>query len=313
MSHKTWEAGPAKTPQKLKRSAENMARSIDNSLAQAAPEWAARRRRGVERTLDLIRANPTEIPCTFFNQTVGTAGGDELEALSIALDGVSASIMAGSFPRCSAPEMVVRAAEATGVIDKDTIGTRTDIDPGLDAMLALYARLDRDWAVEVHRNGDTVSSVFGLLVDMPGHPRRRRAPHRLLDIYFAFATVASTRELPRNAPSIEQLEDALIGAVPESGGQSPIVRWRNGTQYLRREQVEAMSARIQDVWGQDYGRYFRLLWSAAELWDLIELGGQIATRQAGARYAQWWEAMHSPSRDPAPLTHPYWTQFRPHA
>jgi len=313
ISHKMLEAGGPKRRSTYLRAVTSMGRFIERKVAELTSDSAARRVRSLQRTADVLRQDISATPCTMFHQTIGAAGGDLLESLAINLDNVSAHILGSPDTRNRAPEMIVRAAEDAGVIKAGAMGARPDLDPGLDALLLLLARLDRDRAVELIESDTSISSFFALLVDIPGSEKRQRPSHRLLDMYYALAFAASTGRLPDYRPSIAQIEVMLLAEVPESGARSAVVRWRSGHTLLRFEQVEEMVELLVKRHGQDFDKHFRVLWTVAQIWDLIGLSGPEATRLAGERYRQWWNAMESEGRVAAPLTHSYWTQFQPHA
>lgn len=309
ISHKTWEAGAPPSPTKLRRRIESFGRHVHEALARSEPECATRRERAIQRTARLAAADPGTLPCTFFHQSIGIASGDELEALAIRVDEISTAILKQDQRREDALSLIVAAAETAGQVRVGSILSAPGLDPGFDALLMLMARLDRDCAAKVHEE-HSISSLFGLLADA-SHPHiKHGARRRLLDIYYALAVVAAKRDLPETPPTVEEIERTLLGGPPPSGGQSWIVRWRAGTKQLRFEHVETISANISHP-GLD--QLFRILWLVGQFWESVEASGPKALKLAGARYRAWWEAMDSPGRREAPLTHPYWHHFQPHA
>lgn len=311
VSEKAFMSGMPKRTVKFRRSIENFDRFIGKSLKRTKPQLVERRTRAINRAVQLVVSTPEA--STFFNQSIGFLGGDELERFSIAVDDVSTRILQNHVRRTSAPPLIVCAAEQAEIVPLGAIEARNDIDPGLDALLALTARLDRDWSVKFLADEKRISSVFGLLVDMPGGERKRPAAQRLLDLYYALAYAMKHKKLPAKLASIRELEDHLLGSPPASGGQSFIVRWRNGSKKLRFEGIEQMSAHIAKSTGYDLDLDFKILWSVCKLWALIEAGGSAAVLIAGARYQQWWTAMSDPGRAASPLISPYFAQFHPHA
>ena len=311
VSEKTLMSGLPKREAKLRRSVENFDRFIGDSLKRTKPQLIVKRKRAIDRAVQLFATEPEA--STLFNQALGFLGGDELELFSVATDKISTEILQNRVSRKYASPLIVSTAEQTQVVPVGAIDARNGIDPGLDALLALTARLDRDWSVKFLADEKRISSVFGLLVDMPGGERKRPAAQRLLDLYYALAYAMKHKKLPAKLASIRELEDHLLGSPPASGGQSFIVRWRNGSKKLRFEDIEQMSAHIAKSTGYDLDLDFKILWSVCKLWALIEAGGSAAVLIAGARYHQWWNAMIDPGRVASPLISPYFVSFQPHA
>lgn len=313
VSHKTWAAGLPKKPAKLRRALDKFDRHIHATLAQATPECAARRERALVHMLKSIREDPATTPCGFFHQTLGIAGGDGLEALAVRVDGVSKAILTQTIRPDEIPHAIVEAAVEAGEIPAGSVATVPDLDSGLDATLMLMARLDRDCFSANHLEQHHIVSLFGLLVDMSHPTPSRNARWRLLDLYYALAIKAEGQRLPHATPSIRQLEDMLLGGPPESGGQSWIVRWRNGNKKIRFEDVQTIALRVAERSSFDFDHLFRLLWLSAQFWSMVECGGPQAVRRAGERYRAWWDAMDSPGLQDAVLADPYWNHFRPYA
>jgi hypothetical protein len=313
VTHKTWEAGPPKSSRKWKRAVQGLNRHIAAALAESDPATASRRKRAIFRTNEALSLDQTIVPCTFFHQTIGIAGSDALEMLAVGVDEISAAILKGEAAPEAAASLVVGLAVRLEVVGPSCVTPRPDLDPGLDAVLMLYARLDRDLFQLNHPDGTHITSIFALLVDAPGAGPRKRARQRLLDLYYAISLTARGLELPVKAPSVNQLEDVLIGGPPASGGQSWITRWRNGRKHLHLKDVSAMVTRIRMDTQFDLDASFRVFWLVAQLWELIEIGGADAVAVAGARYRLWWEAMEDSGRSAVQPTHPYWRIFQPHA
>lgn len=313
ISHKTFEVGLPKKPAKLRRALESFDRYIHAELAQSPRECADRRQRALDRTAQSISKDPTIMPCTFFHQVLGIAGGDRLETLAICIDGISTEILEQSRRRDEIPFLIVGAVERGGEIPVGSVAAALDLDPGLDATLMLMARLDRDCGAKLMQDDDKIISLFALLTDM-SHPNSgRSARHRLLDLYYAMAIMADGQSLPITLPSVRMLEDTLLGGPPASGGQSLIVRWRTKGKQFRFEDVETIAAHVAAKASTDVDHVFRLLWLMAQFWEMVELGGPEAVRRAGSRYRTWWDAMDSPGRKETLLSHPYWSHFQPHA
>ena len=313
VSYKTWETGLPKKRAKLRRSLESLERHIQTSLAHSTPECAARRERALMRAVQSIAEDPTTIPCAFFHQTLGIAGGDALEALAVRIDEILSAVLKHSIRPDEISSLIVDAAVQAGEIPAGSVAVAPDLDPGLDATLMLMARLDRDRAAELFRDDDKICSLFGFLVDM-SHPNSgRSARHRLLDLYYAMAIMADGRSLPIMAPSIRELENTLLGGPPESGGQSWIVRWRTKGKKIRFEDLEKIGAYVAKRALNDVSDIFRHLGLIAQFWEMVELGGPVAVRRAGERYRVWWDAMDSPGRKEILLSDPYWDNFQPHA
>jgi hypothetical protein len=313
ISHKTWEAGFPKKPAKFRRALESFDRHIHTTLAQATPECAQRRERALKRAVQSFSEDPTVVPCAFFHQTLGIAGGDALEALAVRIDEISSAVLKHSRRPDEISSLIVDAAVQAGEVPAGSVAVALDLDPGLDATLMVMARLDRDRAAELFRDDDKICSLFGLLVDM-SHPNSgRSARHRLLDLYYAMAIMADGLSLPNLAPPIRDLENTLLGGPPESGGQSWIVRWRTKGKNIRFEDLEEIGAYVAKKTLNDVSDIFRHLGLIAQFWEMVELGGPVAVRRAGERYRVWWDAMDSPGRKEIILPEPYWKIFQPHA
>lgn len=313
ISHKTWKAGLPKRPKKRHRALESLDNHIKTAVRQATPDCAARRERALKRALQSLSEDSTALPCVFFHQTLGIAGGDALEKLTVRIDEISSTILKKSKCLDEIPSLIVDAAVQMGEVPAGSVAVTSSLDPGLDATLMLMARLDRDIAAKTCRDDGKISSLFGLLVDMSHPSPGRNARHRLLDLYYAMAVMASGRSLPDKAPSIRELEDTLLGGPPESGGQSWIVRWRTKGKRLLLQDVETISTHVANTASVDVDHLFRLLWLMAQFWETIEIGGPQAVLRAGERYRTWWNAMSSPGRKESDPSHQYWKIFQPHA
>lgn len=183
------------------------------------------------------------------------------------------------------------------------------MDPGLDALLLLMAQMDHDLTTPLMANAGEINSLIALLIDVPGATKRRRVQHRLLDIYYALAVAAAGKELPSTLPSIQEAEDALLGGPPESGGQSWVIRWRNGTKALRGEDVQSMIQHVGQVTGKHLGWTMRRLYAAAQAWGRIEETSGLSL--AGKRYTQWWDALCNQGRSRTQWVQPYWGRIQP--
>lgn len=313
ISHKTWEAGLPKRPEKFRRAMESVDSHIDAAIGQSTPDCAARRKRALGRAEQSLSEDSTVMPCVFFHQTLGIAGGDELENLAIRIDEISLAILKHRRRQDEGPSLIVGAAVQMGEVAPGCVAVDSNLDPGLDATLMLMARLDRDIAEMILPDDGKISSLFGLLVDMSHPSPGRNARHRLLDLYYAMAVMASGRSLPDKVPSIRELEDTLLRGPPESGGQSWIVRWRTKGKRLLLQDVETISTHVANTASVHVDHLFRLLWLMAQFWESIELGGPQAVQLAGERYRTWWNAMNSPGRKESDPSHAYWMIFQPHA
>lgn len=312
ISHKTLEAGTPKRTAKVERGFQRLNAHIGAVLAETCEEMAVRRKRAIWRTNRAIESSPDTAPCTLFHHSMGIAGGDALEKLAIAVDEISAAVLRGEVERPQVAPVLVEVAEHLQIIRPASVIPRPDLDPGLDALLMLYARLDRDLMLKLHADDCRTSSLFSLLMDASTAGLGRRARHRLIDMYYGFSVVASGRALPDQLPSVRELEEALTG-VPASGGQSWIVRWRTGRKHLRLRDVQAIAAHVNTRTGRDIEWYLRMLWLVAQFCELVESSGPTAVEVAGARYRAWWDAMHDPGRSDTPLVDSYWGCFQPHA
>lgn len=103
ISHKTFEAGLPKKPAKFRRALESADRYIHTELAQSSPQCADRRQRALKRTRQSILEDPTVMPCTFFHQTLGIAGGDALEMLAVCIDEIQPKSLSKADDRMRAP------------------------------------------------------------------------------------------------------------------------------------------------------------------------------------------------------------------
>jgi hypothetical protein len=313
ISHKTWEAGLPKRPEKFRRAMKSMDSHIEAAVGQSTPECAARRERALKRALQSLSEDSTVLPCVFFHQTLGIAGGDALEKIAVRIDEISSAILKHRVRQDESPSLIVDTAVQMGEVAAGSVAVDSNLDPGLDATLMLMARLDRDLTAIILREDGKISSLFGFLVDMSHPDSGRNARHRLLDLYYALAIMTSGRSLPEKAPSIRELEEALLGGPPVSGGQSLIVRWRTKGKRLLLDNVETISTHIANTASVDVDHIFRLLWLIAQFWETIELGGPQAVLRAGERYRTWWNAMNSPGRKDSDPSHQYWRIFQPHA
>lgn len=309
VSSKTWEAGLPKRPKKLQQSLAGLESHVKGTLAELMPESAARKRRAIERSVEAMTDYPTLPPCTLFHQTYGCAGGDRLEALAVALDELSAAVLHNQLPRNELPEGIVQVAVKVGGVRRGQVGSRPEMDPGLDALLLLMAQMDHDLTTPLMANAGEINSLIALLIDVPGATKRRRVQHRLLDIYYALAVAAAGKELPSTLPSIQEAEDALLGGPPESGGQSWVIRWRNGTKALRGEDVQSMIQHVGQVTGKHLGWTMRRLYAAAQAWGRIEETSGLSL--AGKRYTQWWDALCNQGRSRTQWVQPYWGRIQP--
>lgn len=313
ISQKTWKAGLPKRPKKLHRAMESLDNHIKTAVRQATPDCAARRERALKRALQSPSEDSTVMPCAFFHQTLGIAGGDALEKLAVRIDEISSAILNHNRRPDETPSLIVDAVVQMDLIPAGSVAVTSNLDPGLDATLMLMARLDRDIAAKTFRDDGKISCLFGFLVNMSHADSGRNARHRLLDLYYALAIMASGRGLPEEAPSIRELEDTLLGGPPASGGQSWIVRWRTKGKRLLLEDVETISTHVANTVSVDVDHLFRLLWLMAQFWETIEIGGPQAVLRAGERYRTWWNAMSSPGRKESAPSHQYWKIFQPHA
>ena len=309
VTSKTWEVGLPRRFRKRQQVFENLASYIHQSQSEMMPECAERRARAMERGARALADYPTLPPCNLFHLTLGIAGGGRLEALAVALDNVSTATVHGVVQRNELPAAVVKVAENAASVLPQMLQPQPDLDPGLDALLLLMAQMDHDLTAPMMANEGKIGSLIRLLIDAPGEPKRKRVQHRLLDIYYALAFAAAGRELPERLPTVRELEDALLGGPPESGGQSLVVRWRNGTKALREEDVQSMIAHVGQATGKDLSWTFRRLYAAAQVWGRIEEHGADAVGIAGRRYIQWWNALCNQGRASTIWVQPYWSLF----
>ncbi|HHA2563767.1 TPA: hypothetical protein ACOEOG_001074 [Stenotrophomonas maltophilia] len=309
VSAKTWEVGIPRRPKKRQQVCDGLVAYARQSHTELMPECAERQARAMERAARALTEYPTLPPCSFFHQTVGIAGGDRLEALAVALDEVSADVVHGRLSRDGLSVAVVKAAAEVVGQPAGAMQPNSRLDPGLDALLLLLAQMDHDLTTSLMANAGEINSLVALLIDSPGSGARKRVQHRLLDIYFALALAAVGRELPESLPKVREIEDALMGGPPESGGQSWVVRWRNGTKALREEDVLSVIAHVGQVSGKDVSWTMRRLYAAAQPWGRVEEQGVEAVMLAGERYNQWWNALCNQGRVKTPWVQPYWSQF----
>jgi len=309
VSAKTWEIGIPRRPKKRQQVCDGLVAYVQQSHTELMPECAERQARAMERAARALAEYPTLPPCSFFHQTVGIAGGDRLEALAVALDEVSADVVHGRLSRDGLSVAVVKAAAEVIGLPAGAMQPDSRLDPGLDGLLLLLAQMDHDLTTPLMANAGEINSLVALLIDAPGSGARKRVQHRLLDIYFALALAARGRDLPESLPKVREIEDALMGGPPESGGQSWVVRWRNGTKALREEDVLSVIAHVGHVSGKDVSWTMRRLYAAAQAWGRVEEQGVEAVMLAGERYNQWWNALCNQGRVKTPWVQPYWSQF----
>jgi len=309
VSSKTWDAGLPKRPRKMRHTLNSLDSFIRTNLSELTAECGSRKARALERSALALAEHPTSPPCTLFHHTFGIAGGDRLEALAVAFDHLTEAALHGHLSRKELSAGIVKVATSMNVMASQTIGPRHDLDPGLDALLLLMAQMDHDLVSPLMPHEGEIKSLITLLVDGPGQPKRRRVQHRLLDIYYALAMAATGRPLPEKLPSIREMENVLLGGPPESGGQSWVVRWRNGTKALRERDVSSMIVYVEKATGKDLSWTMRRLYAAAQIWARVEEQGSRATGKASERYAQWWEVLCDPGRSKTAWLQPYWAQF----
>jgi len=304
VSAKTWEIGIPRRPKKRQQVCDGLVAYVQQSHTELMPECAERQARAMERAARALAEYPTLPPCSFFHQTVGIAGGDRLEALAVASD-----VVHGRLSRDGLSVAVVKAAAEVIGLPAGAMQPDSRLDPGLDGLLLLLAQMDHDLTTPLMANAGEINSLVALLIDSPGSGARKRVQHRLLDIYFALALAARGRDLPESLPKVREIEDALMGGPPESGGQSWVVRWRNGTKALREEDVLSVIAHVGHVSGKDVSWTMRRLYAAAQAWGRVEEQGVEAVMLAGERYNQWWNALCNQGRVKTPWVQPYWSQF----
>lgn len=309
VSSKTLEAGLPRRSRKRKQLFDSLSTYFRHSLAESSPDCAARRVRAIERDARAFAEYPGLPPCTFFHHTLGIAGGDRLETLAVAVDSLSAAVLFGRISREVLPEALVRVAEERAAVPAQAVKPQYHLDPGLDALLLLMAQMDHDLTGALMADEEEINSLIGLLIDTSKGETRKRVQYRLLEIYYGLAVVASGRELPEWAPAIREVEDALLGGPPESGGQSWIVRWRNGTKVLRDRDVDSMVLNVLEATGKNLSWTMRRLYTAAQVWGRIEENGSDAVMMAGERYSQWWSALCNQGRVMTPWVDRYWLRL----
>jgi len=311
VSVKTWEAGIPRRPKKRQQVCDGLVDYARQSHAELMPDCAERQARAMERGARALTEHPMLPPCSFFHHTLGIAGGDRLEALAVAFDDVSADVLHGRLSRDGLSTAVVKAAAEVAGLPAGAMQPDSRLDPGLDALLLLLAQMDHDLTTPLMANAGEINSLVALLIDAPGSGARKRVQHRLLDIYFALAIASAGHELPESLPKVREIEDLLLGGPPESGGQSWVVRWRNGTKALREEDIHSMVAHVEQVSGKSVSWTMRRLYLAAQLWGRVEEHGAEAVRVAGERYCEWWRVLCNQGQVKTPWVQPYFSQFSP--
>lgn len=311
VSGKTWDLGIPRRIRKRQQALDGLVAYIRQSHTDLMPECAARRARAMERGARALMEHPALPPCNFFHQTLGIAGGDRLEAMAVAVDEVSADVLHGRLSRDHVSAVLVKAAVNVAELPAGAMQSDSRLDPGLDALLMLMAQMDHDLTSPLMANEGEINSLVMLLVDAPGSQARKRVQHRLLDLYFALALAAAGRELPESLPKVREIEDLLLGGPPRSGGQSWVVRWRNGTKALREEDLQSVIDRVDKATGRAPSWTMRRMYLAAKVWGRLEEQGPEAVRVAGERYCQWWSALCNQGRARTPWVQPYWSKFSP--
>jgi len=286
---------------------------IQSDLVDSDSDVADRKRRALARMSDALAAPDCLNPCTLFHQTIGVRGGDLLEHLAASTDRLSSVYLRGEVRQAELATCLVGIAERLGAVPEGRVQPRPDLDPGLDALLMLVARLDRETGGRVHSEMEGQMSLFGLLVESPAGAPARTTRHRLLDLLYAFAFMLAEDTLPMSGGSVRELEQLLLGGPPEDGGQSWIVRWRNGRKHLRLADIERMAEQAGRASSTELRGLFSRLWSVAQFWELVSLSGAQGTRIASERYAEWWRAMTTDVVPREGPKHPYWRVFEPHA
>ena len=309
VSSKTWEAGLPKRPRKIQQVVGRVDSRIRQRHSELESECAERMARALARDARSLTDHPALPPCTVFHHSFGIAGGDRLEALAVALDRLSEAVRHDRMLRADLPEAITKVAEATAAVSKQTLRARPDLDPGLDSLLLLMAQMDHDLTAPLMANDGQINSLFALLIDAPVQSKQKRVQRRLLDIYYGLAVAAAGREPPDCLPNVDEVENALLGGPPDSGGQSWIVRWRNDAKALREEHISSMIEHIRRTTGKDLSWTMVRLYVAARVWGRLEKLGSNAVGVAGERYVQWWSALCNQGRSRSPWLQPYWAQL----
>lgn len=158
----------------------------------------------------------------------------------------------------------------------------------LDVLLMLNARIDH---VLWERHGRVrcypQSQFTRLSPSTDASGAMRRPFHRLFDAFYGFHCVLRIGRMPSAKPTVLEL-DELFDGQPESGGQSHVVRWRNGHKQLRREDVKHLIARVS----RDEGiqQLCSCMYMAAVLWELVLDEAPELLPWAKTRYSCWWAA-----------------------
>lgn len=174
----------------------------------------------------------------------------------------------------------------------------------LDVLLMLNARIDHVLWERHGRVGWYPQSQFIRLSPSTDPSGATRRPfHRLFDAFFGFHCVLSIGRMPTAKPTVLEL-DQLFDGQPKSGGQSYVVRWRNGHKQLRREDVKYLIAKVSHDEGIQ--QLCGCMYMAAVLWELVLDEAPELLSWAKARYGCWWEAgLASDARSGLPPD-PYW-------
>lgn len=230
------------------------------------------------------------LPCLSHFAGMGALGGKRFQQLCYGVDLIGKAVVTGELSRHSAGQWLPKLAQQVmgpGCVDMEVC---CDLDPGLDGMLMLLARLDRDTVRAASREPQKSMSLFLLVAgkrDADNKPRFKR----LLDFFYGAAMAAKSYKgnLPATLPDIDDLARELLAGDVNEGSQS-IVRWRNGLRNLWRKDVDTMAEHVKSRSGKDPLYLFIPLLLAAQFWAVLRQCDDYDHDLLIERYISWWRA-----------------------
>lgn len=231
------------------------------------------------------------LPCHFHLTGMGAFGCERFHQLCHGVDMLGKAVRAQEISRRSVGQWLPRLANH--VMGPSCVHPEAccDLDPGLDAMLMLLARLDRETARSAFHDQEKSMSLFLLVAGKRTDDQKPRF-RRLLDVYYGVAMAAKSGKghLPVDLPAIDDLARELLGADVQESSQS-LVRWRNGERNLWRTDVDSMAAHVDSQTHKDPLYLFMPLLLAAQFWAVLRQCDDYDHDLVVERYTSWWRCL----------------------
>lgn len=225
---------------------------------------------------------------TCFRFSPGMFDDIALRDLCAALDTLGNRLLGQAVMHAGTGEWLVEIARASRAFPSNLPEPTSPERVPLDVLLMLNARVDHVLWERHGRVGWYPQSQFIRLSPLTDASGATRRPfHRLFDAFFGFHSVLRAGRMPTAKPTVLELDD-LFDGQPESGGQSHVVRWRNGHKRLRREDVKHLIAKVSHDEGIQ--QLCGCMYMAAVLWELVLDEAPELLLWVQARYRCWWEA-----------------------